>query len=116
MPIPKGIPDSVRNRGTNRHPTNNNRHNGGYGVNIGIGGTGSGRNNPRNYKGGNYPVNAMPRGKGYTFETRRRERQIIQERHDCLESEISRWASEGLSVDNLTRDANRLREELKDYW
>ncbi len=115
MPIPKGIPDSVRNRGTNRHPANK-RHNGGYGVNIGIGGIGSGRGNSGSYKGGTYPVNAMPRGKGYTFEARRRERQIIQERLNYLESEIRTWASEGLNVDNLARDAEQLRTHLQDYW
>ncbi len=63
-----------------------------------------------------YPINAVPKGKGYTPEARRHERKIIQERLSYIEDEISRWASEGLYVDNLVREADKLKEELKTYW
>lgn len=75
-----------------------------------------GCNNQGSYKDGTYPVNAMPKGKGYTFETRRRERQIIQEKLMQIEDEIRTWAQEGLNVDKLAREAEHLRSYLKDYW
>lgn len=65
---------------------------------------------------GSYPINAAPKGKGYTFERRREERRAMQERLSYIEDEIRTWAGEGLPVDNLLREADRLKEKLKTYW